>query len=91
MRAEAGWAIGPEGVAEAIEREDSAEAEQVREAGIVRGAAAVGTRVHSVVDPEGLVDQAHAPAAAEVPPAWDLEVAADVAAAEGGGRHERQT
>ena len=100
-RQEAVWAIGQEDVAEAIEREDVAEAieqedlaeaEQVREAGIVREAAGVETGVHLVVDPEGLADQAHAPAATEVLPAWDLEVAvAAVAAVEGGGRHERRT
>jgi hypothetical protein len=74
---------------EAIEGEDLAEAQQVVETG-----------VHLGVDPEGTTDQAHAPTAAEVPPAWGLEVvaaaavaaaAAAVAAADGGGRHGRQT
>jgi hypothetical protein len=98
---EAVWAIDPEDVAEALDLEDVPEAldpeglaaaEQVREAGIVRGAAAVETRVHLVVAPEASADQAHAPAAAEVPRAWDPEVvAADVAAVDDGGRHGRQT
>ena len=75
-------AIGPEGLVEAIEGEDLAEAQQ-----------AVGTGVHLGVDQEGSADRAHAPAAAEVPPAWDLEVAAAAVAvvADGGGRHEKQT
>jgi hypothetical protein len=74
-------------LAEAIEEEDSAEVQQ-----------AVETVVHLGVDPEGSTDQAHAPTAAEVPPAWDLEVVAAavavvvaVAAADGGGRHGRRT
>ena len=82
-------AIDPEGSVEAIEGEDLAEAQQ-----------AVETGVHLGVDPEGTTDQAHAPTAAEVPPAWDLEVvaaaaaaaaAAVAAAADGGGRHGRRT
>jgi hypothetical protein len=87
-------AIDPEDLAEAIEGEDLAEAEQtVRGAGIFRGAAAVETGVHLGVDPEGSTDQAHAPTAAEVPPAWDLEVAAAAVAVgvDGGGRHGRRT
>jgi hypothetical protein len=83
---------GPEVLVEAIEGEDLAEAPQ-----------AVETGVDLRVDPEGTTDQAHAPTAAEVPPAWDLEVAVAVAAAaevagaavaaaaDGGGRHGRQT
>jgi hypothetical protein len=81
---------GPEVLVEAIEGEDLAEAQQ-----------AVETGVDLRVDPEGTTDQAHAPTAAEVPPAWDLEVAAAAAAevavaavaaaADGGGRHGRQT
>jgi hypothetical protein len=80
---------GPEVLVEAIEGEDLAEAQQ-----------AVETGVDLRVDPEGTTDQAHAPTAAEVPPAWDLAVAAAaaaevagaaVAAADGGGRHGRQT
>jgi hypothetical protein len=83
---------GPEVLVEAIEGEDLAEAPQ-----------AVETGVDLRVDPGGTTDQAHAPTAAEVPPAWDLEVAVAVAAAaevagaavaaaaDGGGRHGRQT
>jgi hypothetical protein len=71
---------------------------QARAAGI-REAAAVETGVLLGGDPEGTTDQALAPTAAEVPPAWDLEVAAAaavavaavVAAADGGGRHGRRT
>ena len=80
---------GPEGLVEAIEGEDLAEAQQ-----------AVETGVHLGAGPEGTTVQAHAPAAAEVPPAWDLEVvaaaavavaAAVAAAVDGGGRHGRRT
>jgi len=87
-----GEAIEGEESAEAHEGEELAEAEQtVPGVGIFRGAAAVETGVHLVVDPEGSMDQAHAPAAVEVPRAWDLEVAAAPVAADGGGRHGRQT
>jgi hypothetical protein len=68
-------AIGPEALVEAIEGEEAQRA--------------VGTGVHLGVAPEGSTDQAHAPAAAEVPPAWDLEVvvaAAVAVVADGGGR-----
>jgi hypothetical protein len=88
------WAIDPEDLGEAIEGEDSAEAQQrtVEGVEIVRGAVAVETEVHLGVDPEDSMDQAHAPAAAEVPRAWDLEVAVAVAAVvDGGGRHGRRT
>jgi hypothetical protein len=96
-------AIDPEGdLAEAIEEEDLAEAAQIaREAGIFRAAAAE-TGMPSVGAPEGTADRAPAPTAAEVPPAWDLEVVAGLAAAavaavavaaagDGGGRHGRRT
>ena len=76
-------AIDPEGSVQAIEGEELAEAQE-----------AVETAAHLGVDPEGSADQAHAPTAAEVPPAWDLEVvaaAAVAAAADGGGRHGRRT
>ncbi len=83
-------AIDPEGrevLVEAIEGEDLAEVQQ-----------AVETEVPLGVGPEGTAVQAHAPTAAEVPPAWDLEVeavaavaAVAVAAADGGGRHGRRT
>jgi hypothetical protein len=77
-------AIVPEGSVQAIEGEELAEAQE-----------AVETAAHLGVDPEGSADQAHAPTAAEVPPAWDLEVvaaaAAVAAAADGGGRHGRRT
>jgi hypothetical protein len=79
-----------EELAEAIEGEDWAEAHQ-----------AVETGVHLGVDPVATTDQVHVPTAAEVPPAWDLEVAAGLAAAAvavvvavaavGGGRHEWRT
>ena len=86
-----GEAIEEEESAEAHEGEELAEAEQtVPGAGIFRGAAAVETEVHLVVDPEGSTDLAHAPAAVEVPPAWDLEVAAAPVAVDGGGRHGRR-
>ena len=87
------WAIDPEDLGEAIEGEDSAEAQRTVEGvEIVRGAVAVETEVHLGVDPEDSMDQAHAPAAAEVPRAWDLEVAVAVAAVvDGGGRHGRRT
>jgi stage III sporulation protein SpoIIIAA len=49
---------GPEVLVEAIEGEDLAEAQE-----------AVETGVHLVEAPEGTTDQAHAPTAAEVPPA----------------------
>jgi hypothetical protein len=76
----------PEGLAEAIEGEDLAEALE-----------AVETGAHLGEEPEDTTDQAHAPTAAEVLPAWDLAEAAaaaavtDVAAADGGGRHGRRT
>jgi hypothetical protein len=85
-------------LAEAIEQEDLVEAEQIApEAGIFRAAAAE-TGMPSEGAPEGTADRAHAPRAAEVPPAWDLEVAVGLAAAavaavavDGGGRHGRRT
>jgi hypothetical protein len=82
-------ALDPEELAEAIEGEELAEAQQ-----------AVETGVHLGVGPEGTTGQALAPTAAEVPRAWDLEVAAAAAvaaavavaaAADGGGRHGRRT
>ena len=88
---------------EAIEEEEAHEGEELAEAeqtvpgvGIFRGTAAGETGVHLVVDPEASMDQAHAPAAVEVPPAWDLEVwdlevAAAPVAVDGGGRHGRRT
>jgi hypothetical protein len=70
--------IDPQDLVEAIDPEDLAEARQ-----------AVETGVHLGVDPEVSTDRAHAPAAAGVPPAWDLEAeaAAVAEAVEGGGRH----
>jgi hypothetical protein len=86
----AAWAIEGEVLVEAIEAEELAEEQQ-----------AVETGMHLGVAPEGTTDRAHAPAVAEVPPAWDLEVVAAVAVAaaaaavaaavDGGGRHGRQT
>jgi hypothetical protein len=102
----AAWAIEGEELAEAIEGEELAEAidpevsaEAIEGEELVEAQEAVGTGVHLGVDPEGSTDQAHAPTAAEVPPAWDLEVvaaaavaaAAVAAAADGGGRHGRRT
>lgn len=90
-----GEAIEGEESAEAHEGEELAEAEQAG-VGIFRGAAAVETGEHLGVDPEGSTDQAHAPAATEVHPAWDLEVwdlevaAAAPVAVDGGGRHGRR-
>jgi hypothetical protein len=100
------WALDPEDLVEAIEPEELAEAiegEELAEAiegeELAEAQEVVGTGVHLGVDPEGSTDQAHAPAAAEVPPAWDLEVVAVAvvaavavaAAADGGGRHGRRT
>jgi hypothetical protein len=87
-----------EGLAEAIAGEDLVEA-QALGLGMFRGAATVEAGgAHSGEDLEDSADQAHAPAAVEVPPAWDREVvaglavaAAVAAAVEGGGRHGRQT
>jgi hypothetical protein len=81
---------------EAIDPEDSVEVRQAVEAidpeDLVEARQAVETGVHLGVDPAGSTDQAHAPAAAGVPPAWDLEAAAAAAVAvEGGGRHGRRT
>jgi hypothetical protein len=92
------WALDPEDWVEAIEPEELAEAIEGEE--LAEAQEVVGTGVHLGVDPEGSADQAHAPAAAEVPPAWDLEVVVAVAvvaavavaaAADGGGRHGRRT
>jgi hypothetical protein len=70
--------------AEEVDPEDLAEAQQAVEIGVPLG-----------VGPEDSTDQAHAPTAAGVPPAWALEEAASVVAAavavEGGGRHGRRT
>jgi hypothetical protein len=81
---------GPEVLVEAIEGEDLAEAQQAVETGVHLGGA-----------PEGTTDQAHAPTAAEVPPAWEAVLAAAAAvvavavaaavAVGGGGRHGRRT
>jgi hypothetical protein len=80
----------PEVLVEAIEGEDLAEAQQAVETGVHLGGA-----------PEGTTDQAHAPTAAEVPPAWEAVLAAAAAVAavavvvavavDGGGRHGRRT
>jgi hypothetical protein len=87
--------------AEALaEREDSAEAIEGED--LEEGEQALETGVLLEVDPAGTTDQVHVPTAAEVPPAWDLEVAAGLAAvaavaavvavaAGGGGRHEWRT
>jgi hypothetical protein len=74
---------GPELLVEAIEGEALAEAQE-----------AVETGVHLGGGLEGTTDQAHAPTAAEVPPAWELEVVAAAvvaAAADGGGSYGRRT
>ena len=93
LEAAAAWAIAGEELAEAIEPEELAEAIEPEE--LAEAQQAVETGVHLGADREGSTDQAHAPAAAEVPPAWDLEVVAAAAAvaavADGGGRHGRQT
>jgi hypothetical protein len=96
-------AIVLEVVARAIDREDLAEATDPEEPegpgelveAIVVEAQAVETVVHLGAGQEGTTEQAHAPTAAEVPPAWDLEAvvaaaAVAVVAADGGGRHGRQ-
>jgi hypothetical protein len=100
--AAAAWGEGEE-LAEAIEGEESApaiaaedlvEVEQIAWGAGMFHAAAAETGMPSGADPEGTADQAHAPAVAEVPPAWDLEVvaaAAVAAAVDGGGRHGRRT
>ena len=73
-----------QGAAVEIDPEDLGEAQQAVEIGVPLG-----------VGPEDSTDQAHAPTAAGVPPAWALEEAASAVAAavavEGGGRHGRRT
>ena len=89
----AAWGIDREALAEAIDREALAEAIDPED--LVEARQVVEAGVHLGVGPEDSTDQAHAPTAAEVPPAWALEEAASVVAAavavEGGGRHGRQT
>lgn len=93
-------AIDP--VVEAIDREDLVEARRAVEAidpeDLGEARQAVETGAHLGVDPEGSTDRAHAPTAAEVPPAWVVvaaavaaAAAAVAAAADGGGRHARRT
>ena len=91
MPEEAVWAIDPERLAEVIDLEDLAEAIEGED--LAEAQQAVETGVDLRVDPEGTTDQAHAPTAAEVPPAWEAAAVAvaAVVAADGGGKHGRQT
>jgi hypothetical protein len=93
----AAWVLHPEDLAEAIDPERGLAVAIDLEGGLAEARQALETGVHLGVAPEGSTDQAHAPTAAEVRPAWDLEVvvapvvaaAAAVAAADG-GRHGKQ-